>query len=190
MTKAELRKIYLQKMQLLSPVERAEKSERISENFIQQLSYDRPMIVHCFIAIEKFNEIDTTFIFRRLWKEFPQIITVVPRVDLETGEMSHLKFTPDTELVKNLWNIYEPEHDEFVEPGEIDVVLVPLLCIDRELHRVGYGKGFYDRFLAKCRKDTKKTGLSFFEPVDKIDDVHEGDVALDMCITPDKTYHR
>ena len=191
MTKSELRQIYLQKMRSLSTVERSEKSEKIAEKFIQQLTSDSPMIVHCFIAIEKFNEIDTTYIFRRIWKEFPQVITVVPRVDLETGEMTHLKFTPDTELVKNVWGIYEPDHNEYVDANAIDIVLVPLLCFDNELHRVGYGKGFYDRFLMNCRPDRKKTGLSFFGPIDLIEDIHEADIALDLCITPDKIYrHR
>lgn len=190
MTKSELRKIYLQKMRSLSLVERAEKSEKIAEKFIQQLPADSSLIVHCFISIEKFNEIDTTIIFRRLWKEFPQVITIVPRVDLKTGELKHLKFTPDTELVKNIWEIYEPGHNEYVEAKDIDIVLVPLVCFDREFHRVGYGKGFYDRFLSNCRTNCKKTGLSFFEPVERIDDIHEGDIALDMCITPDRTYRR
>jgi len=64
-------------------------------------------------------------------------------------------------------------------------VLVPLLCFDRRGHRVGYGRGYYDRFLARCRHDCKKIGLSFFEPLAEIDDVHEGDVELNYCVTPD-----
>lgn len=142
------------------------------------------MVLHCFIAIEKFNEVDTTLIFRRLWGEFPQVTTVVPRVDIQTGEMRHLKFTPDTELVKNVWDIYEPGHNEYVEINEIDIVLVPMLCFDRQLHRVGFGKGFYDRFLSSLRADSQTIGLSYFPPVEKIDDIHEDDVALDICVTP------
>ena len=62
----------------------------------------------------------------------------------------------------------------------IDMVLVPGLCFDGDGHRVGYGKGFYDRFLKTCRPDCIKIGLSYFEPVESIDDVHEGDVRLDF----------
>ena len=67
------------------------------------------------------------------------------------------------------------------------MVLVPLLCFDRSGHRVGYGKGYYDRFLRKCRADCKKIGLSMFDPVDEITDAGESDVRLDLVITPTAT---
>ncbi|MDH3493028.1 MAG: 5-formyltetrahydrofolate cyclo-ligase, partial [Acidobacteriota bacterium] len=70
----------------------------------------------------------------------------------------------------------------------LDFVLVPLLCFDRRGHRVGYGGGYYDRFLAKVRPDCLKIGLSFFGPVDEIEDVHEGDIRLDYCVMPERIY--
>jgi 5-formyltetrahydrofolate cyclo-ligase len=62
---------------------------------------------------------------------------------------------------------------------------VPLLAYDKHGNRVGYGKGFYDNFLSKCKPETIKIGLSFFPPEDKIDDVSENDVNLDFCVTPE-----
>lgn len=185
MTKSELRKFYLEKQKAFSAEERAAKSRRIAEQFFKNIDLGGALTLHCFIPIEKFNEIDTMPIFERLWREFPRIQTVVPRVDLETGEMRSLKFASETELVKNAWEIHEPVHQESVEPGEIDMVVVPLLCIDSQGHRVGYGKGFYDRFLSKCSPGCFKIGLSYFAPVDAIGDVHTGDVSLDLCVTPD-----
>ena len=64
------------------------------------------------------------------------------------------------------------------------MVLVPLLAFDRLGHRVGYGKGFYDRFLASCRPGTTKIGLSLEAIGRQVGDVHEGDVVLDYVITP------
>ena len=58
-----------------------------------------------------------------------------------------------------------------------------LLFARRDLHRVGYGKGYYDQFLKQCRSDCLKIGLSYFELVERIDDVHAGDVRLDFVIT-------
>lgn len=190
MTKAELRKIYLQKLRSLSADERTEKSEQITDAVFRSVDLGSIRTLHCFISIQKFNEVETGSIFRRLWNEFPEVITVVPKVDLTTGEMRHLKLSPTTELVKNVWEIFEPEHSEFVATDEIDIVLVPLLCFDRKFHRVGFGKGFYDRFLSKSRPDCQKIGLSYFPPVEKIEDVHESDVALDMCVTPTKVFRR
>ena len=185
MTKAELRKIYLAKQRSLLPEIRAENSSRISGHFFSGFDLAEISVVHCFIAIEKFNEIDTTLIFQRLWREFPHITTVVPRVDFKTGKMLSLEFTPETGLVKNIWGIHEPSHDEFVDTADIDMVLVPLVCFDEAGHRVGYGKGFYDRFLSECRDDCVKMGLSYFPPVDEISNTHQADICLDHCITPE-----
>ena len=68
------------------------------------------------------------------------------------------------------------------------MIFVPLLAFDVAGHRTGYGKGFYDRFLAQCRPDVIKIGLSFFEAEGKISDVSTTDIVLDYCITPDKVY--
>lgn len=75
-----------------------------------------------------------------------------------------------------------------MDDKKIDVVFVPLLAFDKTGHRVGYGKGFYDDFLAKCRPQTIKIGLSFFDAEDHIEDIYQGDIPLDYCITPNKIY--
>ena len=62
-----------------------------------------------------------------------------------------------------------------------------MLVCDSYGNRVGFGKGFYDRFLANCRSDVITIGLSFFEPIDHISDVEPWDYSLDYCITPEKT---
>lgn len=188
MTKSELRKLYLAKRRALSADERPKVSEKIADNFFADFDLNAIRFLHCFISIEKLNEIDTRPIFERVWTEFPAIQTVVPRVNHETGELESLIYARDTKLASGRWQISEPSHDELVEPREIDIVLVPLLCFDRQGHRVGYGKGFYDRFLRQCRTDCLKIGLCLFEPVDKIDDTHAGDIRLDFSITPDSLY--
>ena len=93
----------------------------------------------------------------------------------------------DTETDRNEWLIPEPVEGEIIAPAEIDMVLLPGLCYDRQGHRVGYGKGYYDRFLKTCRPDCVKVGLSYFEPIEEITDVHDGDVMLDFVVTPELT---
>lgn len=186
MLKSELRKIYLEKQKLLSPAEREEKSEQIAVRFFQSFDLRRIKFLHGFLPIEKFNEIDTRLIFERLWREFPNVETLLPRVEFQTNEIKSLKFTRETNLARNAWQIDEPLDGEIVETTEIDLVLVPLLCFDFRGFRVGYGKGFYDRFLSRCRKDCKKIGLSYFMPVAEISDVNDFDVKLDFCVTPEK----
>ncbi|MEO8573774.1 MAG: 5-formyltetrahydrofolate cyclo-ligase [Pyrinomonadaceae bacterium] len=188
MTKAELRAKYLSAQKTISAQDRAAKSSAISDLFFTGFDLTLIKYLHLFLPIEKFNEVDTRVIVARVWKEYPHVQTIVPRVDFETSEMQNLKFAPEMELVRNAWQIEEPTHNEYVETETIDMVLVPGLCFDQARHRVGYGKGFYDRFLRKCRPECVKIGLSFFHPVERIDDVHEGDEQLDRVITPERIY--
>jgi 5-formyltetrahydrofolate cyclo-ligase len=185
MIKSKLRKSHLARQRALSPVERDAMSTQIANNFFAGFDLTQVNLLHCFVPIEKFNEIDTSYIFHGIWKQFPQIQTVVPRVDFDRGEMDSVRYTAETELEQNRWNIHEPSHDESVEAELIDMVLTPGLAYDRSGHRIGYGKGFYDRFLDLCRPDCVKVGLSYFEPVGEIEDTHEGDVRLDHIVTPE-----
>ena len=184
MTKAELRKSNLIKQKALSPNERRSASDRIAENFFNEFDLRAVRFLHVFIPIEKFNEIDTRPVVERLWRDHPEIQVVVPRVDFETNELRNLRFERGTELAKNRWDIDEPTHRDEVDTEDIDAVLVPGLAFDHRGHRVGYGKGFYDRFLKSCSTSCAKIGLSYFEPVEIIDDSHDGDVPVNSIISP------
>lgn len=188
MLKSELRRIYIARRKSLSPEERAEKSRKIAERFFQNFDLSTVEYLHCFIAIEKFNETDTSLIFGEIWRRFPHIETLVPRVNYKTGEIENLKFSPETLLAQNAWGISEPVESETVEAQMIDLVLVPLLCFNERGFRVGYGKGFYDKFLQRCRADVLKIGLSYFPAIEEISDAHDFDVRLDFCIEPEKIW--
>lgn len=188
MQKKELRKIYLEKMKSLSASEREEKSRLIAELFFDKFDLENVNYLHLFLAIKKFSEIKTDFIFRRIWRDFPQIQTVVPRVDFAENLIRSVEFDEAVKLHANKWEIHEPSGEKFVENDLIDAVLVPLLCFDERGFRVGYGKGFYDKFLAECRADILKIGLSFFQPIREITEVSEFDIKLDFCITPEKIH--
>lgn len=185
MKKNELRKIYLEKRKRLSSETLQKGSFRISERFFQKFNLNQIRFLHLFLPIKKFNEIDTSPIFEKIWQNFPQIQILIPKVDFQTQEIKHLKFNRDTKLIKNIWQIDEAENSEDIEDQKIDMVLVPLLCFDKKGFRIGYGKGFYDKFLEKCRSDCRKIGLSFFPPLEKISDTDKFDVRLDFCLTPD-----
>lgn len=91
-------------------------------------------------------------------------------------------------FAKNKYNILEPIGDHSIPPESVDLVFVPLLAFDKKGYRVGYGKGYYDRYLNRCRPSVIKIGFSFFDPVEVIDDINEFDVPLDYCVTPSNLY--
>lgn len=188
MNKSELRAVYLEMRRALSASQLTVASRAIAENFFEFVDLTGVRTVHCYIPISKFREVDTSPIFERVWQEYPHITTLVPRVDAATGEMQGFEYRPGTQLVENTWGIREPVDRPWNDTSAIDIVIVPLLCFDERGHRVGYGKGFYDRFLGRDRPDCLKVGLCFFPPIGEIDDVSLHDVTLDRCVTPGRVY--
>lgn len=140
---------------------------------------------HLFLPISQLKEIDTSVIISNLHGKDKHI--VLPKVT-GNGTLKHFLLTDATKFRTNRWNIPEPVDGIEVAAHKIDVVFLPLLAFDRKGHRVGYGKGFYDNFLGECRKDVKKIGLSLFGPEEAIEDIHENDIPLDYCVTPEKIY--
>jgi len=183
MNKDELRKIYLAKRSALTESEHRELSHKISERFFLDVDLSFVKIIHIFIPIESKREPNTWLIIKRLQKSFSHIRIVIPRV---TGdEMENIFFEGNHQLEKARWGMMEPKAGLLVHPKEIDLVLVPLLAFDRQGHRIGYGKGFYDRFLKLCRPDCIRIGVSLFGPETTITEKNHDDALLNGCITPD-----
>lgn len=141
--------------------------------------------IHIFLPIVEKREPDTFLFIDWLVEEHPQIKIIVPKADFDAVLMTSHVYSGRKDLQKNLYNILEPQQSE-IHTGDVDLVLVPLLAFDERGYRVGYGKGFYDRFLAPVQ--TMKIGLSLFGPVETISDVHKDDIMLDACITPEKIF--
>jgi len=185
MNKKDIRGKYKALRQQLSESEIENKSLAIANRLLQLDIWDKTYF-HLFLTIEEQKEVETEFILQILAGKDKEI--VVAKSNFETLEMTNYLLTDNTKFQKNEYNIYEPVDGLEVPISKIDVVFVPLLAYDKKGNRVGYGKGFYDNFLAKCREDVIKIGLSFFEPEETIDDVSESDIRLDYCVTPITNY--
>lgn len=188
MTKSELTKQLLARRAELRASEIVEMSRRIAERFFAEIELAAVRDLHTFIRIAKFNEIDTSMIYMRLWRDRPQIATFAPRIDHETGIMENVAFDEQTPLVEGRWGIREPASGEIISPEKLDLVLVPMLGFDHFGHRIGYGKGFYDRLLRQTRLDCLKVGLCHWAPLGDPIETHEADVPLDLVITPDAVF--
>jgi len=185
MTKAELRKTYKLKRQELSIESIEDLSLQVANKLLTLPIWDYSFY-HLFLSIKEQKEINTDYILNILSGKDKNI--VVSKSDFSTGKMDHFLLTDNTIIKKNTYNIPEPIDGIEIPSQKIEVVFVPLLAFDEEGHRVGYGKGFYDRFLAECKPKTLKIGLSFFEAETKIKDVFDSDIALDYCVTPKQVY--
>ena len=160
-------------------------------NYVETESLaDEPAAVHSFLPIRRHNEVDTWPIITSFWANFRYITISVPVIDTDTRQMTHYTLFPETPLVDNKLGIPEPVIQDKLQTDLrlVKAVLVPLLAFDLQGHRVGYGGGYYDRFLAEDVPHSRKIGLSLFGPVDSINDVEATDVRLDACITPTQVY--
>lgn len=185
MTKSEIRKKYKSLRKSLSESEIDNRSLAIS-NELLKLSIWGKSFYHIFLTIEEQKEVNTVYILNILSGKDKNI--VISRSNFEDYSMSHFLLSDSTKLKKNKYNIPEPIDGIEISISKIDVVFVPLLAFDINGNRVGYGKGFYDRFLEACKSDTIKIGLSFFEAETESIDTSRNDIKLDYGITPAKIY--
>jgi 5-formyltetrahydrofolate cyclo-ligase len=186
MNKKELRKYLLAERMKIDPV-RLEKYQDLVLIHFQQVALPFIHYLHTYLPIEGRNEPDPDPMVRMLEFRNPGLEIAVPKLVGE-NDMLHIAVHERSEWIKNDFGILEPAEGESLSPEKFDLVFVPMLGCDMQGNRIGYGKGYYDRFLAHCRKDTWKIGFSFLEPVEKIRDVEAWDIPIDICITPQRVY--
>jgi 5-formyltetrahydrofolate cyclo-ligase len=188
--KSLLRNLFLLKREEMTETERTKRNMLIALQLKSFLQTNTVRTLHTFIPQKGKNEVDTGGIISMIREFFPDIQIIVPGIVPGTRKMEHYLLEEKTILADNKWGIPEPDPStsQKTEIRHIDIVLIPLLAFDRYGYRVGYGGGYYDRFLPGCRPDTIKAGLSFFGPVDKITDTDQFDVPMDLCITPGKIF--
>lgn len=159
--KKELRKTYLNKRRALTEEDVSRRSQAIFHNWLPLHDPRRHHTVHTFLSIRAFKEVETSAFITHLESVEPAVRIGVPRVGFESKELTHHAFLPH-QLEKNSWGILEPKSTSPVlEAHEFDMILVPMLAFDRCGYRLGYGGGYYDKFLAQVRADCELVGLCF-----------------------------
>lgn len=134
--------------------------------------------------ISSFKEVDTVDIVKKLREMNIGIIVPISNTDSCTLTLSKIDGMED--LQKGAYGILEPREIRTAEESEIDVILVPGLAFDKRGGRMGFGKGYYDRLLAKTT--AVKIGLCYdFQLFDKIP-TESHDVPLDYVITEKEIY--
>jgi 5-formyltetrahydrofolate cyclo-ligase len=185
MSKSALRKKYKALRNQLTDQQLDDFSIAIA-NQLLKLPVWQARYYHLFLTIAEQKEVDTEFILNILSGKDKDII--LSKSNFDDHSLTHFLLTDNTVIKKNTYHIPEPIDGIEVPSNKIDVVFVPLLAYDTKGNRIGYGKGFYDRFLADCKPDVIKIGLSFFPPETTDFTVNENDISLDFCVTPEKTF--
>jgi len=185
LTKAEARNILSQKRAALTE-SACMKLDDLLLIQLQRIDWSSTEILASFYPLAHKNEPNTLLFEKYIKALYPFIRFCYPIVNKDQLQMD---FYFETETLQvNAYGIQEPLPFNLVGPDKIDTMLVPLLGFDQKGHRVGYGKGYYDRYLAKANKEMQRIGVAYFEPMDNFTDTNEFDVPLSSCITPWNTY--
>ena len=188
MTKKELRDIYKQKRTALSEKDRLRLNDLLLIQFQQvEIPYDVNILLS-YWPLDLHAEVNTFLMTDYLQFRMPELQIAYPVADFETTTMEAFLVNDDTEFKLNKYGIAEPVSGTAITAADIDMIFVPLLAFDTNGYRLGYGKGFYDRFLPACREESIKAGFSYFEPISPIDDINQFDVPLTTGITPEHIY--
>ncbi|MGF7231713.1 5-formyltetrahydrofolate cyclo-ligase [Arachidicoccus sp.] len=185
--KTSLRNTFLEKRNAISPKEKLKWDDLLLIQF-QRLSFSDVHTLLSFWPMPHNNEPNTILFTNYLRHTIPDLEITYPVSDFDNYTMQAVSINEGTIYQQNKYHIIEPQNGENIEATSIDLIFVPLLIFDNHGFRVGYGKGFYDRFLSTCREDILKVGFSYFPPVENIKDVHKFDLPLDYCITTDSVY--
>lgn len=184
MEKQKIRKKYKELRKELSQNLIADLSIEIANKCLQLPIWDYNYY-HLFLPIVKNKEVDTEPILHVLQGKDKSV--VLPKTNFESMEMKSILLQENTPIEITSFGVPEPKQGIHIPTEMIDVVFVPLLAFDKEGNRLGYGKGFYDRFLQNCKDGVITIGLSFFEAENKLP--HEPhDIPLNFCVTPLKNY--
>lgn len=188
MDKSTIRRLFQNKRNELSLPEKQAFDQIIADKTIQLIQQKVLGTIHIYLPREQSNEIDTWPIIKWIWAQKGSVCC--PYIVPGTSEMEHYELQESDTTIKNKWGIPEPDPTTTTkcDPANISAVVVPLLAFDKNGYRVGYGGGFYDRFLPLCNPGAIKIGLSYFDPINEIVDKNLHDVPLDLCITPNQIY--
>lgn len=140
---------------------------------------------HVYLNSRKSNENEVKTESLILYLRLQQKRIYIPKT--KGREMTAHFFESNMRLKLNQWQIPEPTNVSIIDPKMIEVMFIPMIIGDERGYRVGYGKGYYDRFLTQCFNPLK-IGLCFFEPIQQIEDLNQYDQKLNHLVTPDKIY--
>ena len=181
MLAAEYRKIYAAKRDALSPLERAEKSEAIFKRLVTLPVFKEASQALFYVSFK--SEVDTTFM-RQKTRELG-ITTSAPRLQGQERRMVFHDLGSDEKLEAGPFDVLQPAADAetVTELQDPSVILVPGLVFDELGHRIGWGQGYYDRFLGSEGRGMPGIGLAFEIQLAEKLPVAEHDVALNWIVT-------
>lgn len=156
--KRHIRTTVLRRLKTQPEEDRRRKSEAIGRKLAQLDVFRTAKVVCCYVSLA--YEVETRQLIAQMLATGQRVI--VPRLEARDVELCELR-DPATELAPGAFGVPEPSRDACrrVDPGAVDLVLVPGIAFDRRGHRLGHGGGYFDRLLSRLPRTTCTVGLCF-----------------------------
>jgi 5-formyltetrahydrofolate cyclo-ligase len=177
--KENLRQRLLKQRESISQAEFDSNSVEIVQTLKKQPEFLQAGSIHCYISMNERREVNTHQLIKELLADGKQV--VAPVTNFQENTLSHVRLKSYEHLEANKWGVLEPGVGDLISPEQLDLVIVPMVAADEQCNRIGYGEGFYDRFLSKV--DCPKIGLIFEDNVVKRLPTEEFDIPLDKIVT-------
>lgn len=184
--KEELRQRLLEQRKSIPEDIYQKASSQIIQKLKQQKEFKSADIIHCYVSINTRREVDTKGLIKEMLSSGKKV--VVPVTNFQEGTLTHIRLDSYDNLVSNKWGVQEPEDGKEIMPEELELVIVPMVAGDERCNRIGYGEGFYDRFLKQV--NCPKIGLIFERNVLEQVPVEDFDIPLDKILTEDRIINR
>lgn len=184
--KEDLRNYYLRIRSHMSEEEYKKCSRVIIRRLKDSSAYNQAKWVHCYVSINERREVNTHPLIQEMLSGKKQ--AVVPVTNFGPGTLTHVQLNNFEDLNSNKWGVPEPGSGDEVTADDLDLVVVPMVAGDPQCNRLGYGKGFYDRFLSQV--DCPKIGLLYESCMAEQLPTEDFDVTLDQIITEDRVVRR
>lgn len=188
MTKGQLRDIYKHKRLSIDSRQKLKLDDLMVIQFQKLRFNEDTQVLLTYWPLVRLAEPNTHLFNGYLRHVIPHVLICYPVVDVSKNGMKAVAINEDAVYRSNAFGIHEPVTGDIVDALSVDIVFVPMLVCDMKGNRVGFGKGYYDKYLAACRKDVCKIAFSYFEPVDVVEDATSFDVPLTYCVTPECIY--
>lgn len=181
--KKELRNYYLE---FRKKVDAEEISKSILPLFSDWLKTFTFKTFGSYRPIQHLNELNLDIFEKEILSQNKNAIIAYPTV--EDDRMNFYTENDVSFFQKNKWNIDEIQNGTLVSAEEFDVIICPLLVCDKKGYRLGYGKGFYDRYLSKVKSNCLKIGIGCFEPIETMPEIYPHDIPLNIYFSPNRVY--
>ncbi|MFP8488240.1 5-formyltetrahydrofolate cyclo-ligase [Gracilimonas sp. Q87] len=135
--------------------------------------------IHLYVSMNERNEVETESLIDEVLESGKHL--VVPVTNFRNGTLTHSILSDKSELKQNKWGVKEPKTIKQFDISKLDLIIIPMAAADRSGNRLGYGKGFYDRFLNNS--NAFKTGLVFSDFLFEEIPTEAFDEKLDAIIT-------